>query len=195
MALHWPALLVGATCVGLASSIWVAIPFVAVLLLAVTVCAGVLLASGGVRVAALAAALAVLGLAWGSLRMDALRASVLADDVGATGVAELVTVAPARSSPWSTRVIAVTRTFRHEAVRERVLLVLPVGRSPPRGAVLEASVRSRRRDRRKAASTSERGSRVRESTSSSMRRAGVRSGDAVASPASATSSGTGSNAL
>ena len=55
--------------------------------------------------------------------------------------AELVTVAPARSSEWSTRVIAVTRAFRHEAIRERVLLVLPVGRSPPRGAILEASVR------------------------------------------------------
>ncbi len=140
-ALHWPALLVGAACVGLALSIWVAIPFVAALLLVVAACAGVLLTGGMVRVAALGAALAVLGLAWGSLRMDALRASVLADEVGATGVAELVTVAPARSSPWSTRVIAVTRKFRHEAVRERVLLVLPVGRSPPRGAILEASVR------------------------------------------------------
>ena len=61
--------------------------------------------------------------------------------VGETGVAELVTVAPARSSEWSTRVIAVTREFRHAPVRERVLLVLPVGRSPPRGAILEASVR------------------------------------------------------
>ncbi len=141
LALHWPALLVGAACLGLASSIWVAIPFGAVLVLAVIACAGVLLTRGVVRVVALAAALAVLGLSWGSLRMDALRASVLADEVGATGVAELVTVAPARSSPWWTRVIAVTRTFRHEALRERVLLVLPVGRSPPRGAILEASVR------------------------------------------------------
>jgi len=195
VALHWPALVVGATCVGLALSIWVAIPFAAVLLLAVTACAGVLLTSGGVRVAALAAALAVLGLAWGSLRMDALRASVLAHDMGATGVAELVTVAPARSSPWSTRVIAVTRTFRHEAVRERVLLVLPVGRSPPGEPSSRHPSGSRRRDRKRTASTSERGSRARASTSSSMRRAGVRSGDAVESPASATSSGIGSNAL
>ena len=73
--------------------------------------------------------------------MDALRASVLADELGETGVAELVTVAPARSSSWSTRVIAVTRAFRHAPVHERVLLVLPVGRSPPRGAILEATVR------------------------------------------------------
>ncbi len=46
LALHWPALLVGAACVGLALSIWVAIPFVAALLLVVTACAGVLLTGG-----------------------------------------------------------------------------------------------------------------------------------------------------
>jgi len=74
--------------------------------------------------------------------MDALRESVLQRELGESGVAELVTVAPARASPWSTRVIAVTRSFRHVRLRERVLLVLPVGRSPPaRGAILEASVR------------------------------------------------------
>ena len=96
---------------------------------------------GVARLVALGVALAALGLGWGSLRMDALRSSVLVGEVGETGAAELVTVAPARSSEWSTRVIAVTRAFRHEAIRERVLLVLPVGRSPPRGAILEASVR------------------------------------------------------
>ena len=73
--------------------------------------------------------------------MDALDESVLAGELGENGVAELTTVAPARSSPFSTRVIAMTRTFRRERVRERVLLVLPVGRSPPRGAILEATVR------------------------------------------------------
>ena len=73
--------------------------------------------------------------------MEALSASVLGAELGETGVAELVTVAPARSSPWSTRVIAMTREFRRTPVRERVLLVLPVGRSPPRGAILEATVR------------------------------------------------------
>jgi competence protein ComEC len=35
----------------------------------------------------------------------------------------------------------MTREFRHVRVRERVLVVLPVGRSPPRGAILEARVR------------------------------------------------------
>jgi predicted membrane metal-binding protein len=75
------------------------------------------------------------------MRMDALRQSVLAPELGESGAAKIVTVAPARSSPWATRVIAVAQEFRRTPLRERVLLVLPVGRSPPRGAILEASVR------------------------------------------------------
>src|SRR5207344_872354 len=73
--------------------------------------------------------------------MDALRHSELVAELGRTGIAELVTVAPPRSSSFSTRVIAETRGFHGEEVRERVLLVLPLGRSPPRGAVLRATVR------------------------------------------------------
>ncbi len=139
--LHWPALLVGAACVGLALSVWISVPLAGACALALCACGALALLGGAARLAAIGVALASLGLAWGSLRMDALRESVLAAELGETGVAELVTVAPARSSPWSTRVIAVTREFRHTPVRERVLVVLPVGRSPPRGAILEASVR------------------------------------------------------
>ena len=131
----------GAVCVGLALSIWVSVPLAVATALALCALGGVLVLDGLARLVALGVALAVLGLGWGSLRMDALRSSVLVGEIGETGAAELVTVAPARSSEWSTRVIAVTRAFRHEAIRERVLLVLPVGRSPPRGAILEASVR------------------------------------------------------
>ena len=139
--LHWPALLVGAACVGLGVSIWVPAPLAVAAAIALGALGGVLVLDGFARLAVLAVALAALGLAWGSLRMDALRESVLVEEVGETGTADLVTVAPARSSEWSTRVIAVTRSFRHQAIRERVLLVLPVGRSPPRGAILKASVR------------------------------------------------------
>jgi competence protein ComEC len=100
----------------------------------------VLRVDGAARVGALAAVLAVLGLAWGSLRMDAIASSVLAARIGESGQGTLVTVAPARQSQWSTRVLAVLTEFRHEPLRERVLLVLPVGRSPPRGAILDATV-------------------------------------------------------
>ena len=104
--LHWPALLVGAVCVGLALSIWIALPLAAACALAMCACIGVLMSHGLARLAAVAVALAVVGLAWGSLRMDALRASVLVDEVGETGVAELVTVAPARF--WLSMSLSVT---------------------------------------------------------------------------------------
>ena len=138
---HWPALLVTAACLGIALSVVISVPLI-------VACAGVVVASGAVialdryvRFAAFAVVVAVLGLAWGSLRMDALRHSILSSKIGESGVARVVTVAPARSSPFSTRVIATTHSFRHVPVHERVLLVLPVGRSPPRGAILEATVR------------------------------------------------------
>jgi competence protein ComEC len=142
LGLHWPALLVGAVCAGLALSIWISAPAAVAGTLVLGACVVAATVAGAARVAALAAALAVLGLAWGSLRMDALRESALEAELGESGVAELVTIAPARSSRWSTRVIATTRTFRRLAASERVLLVLPAGRSPPRrGTILEASVR------------------------------------------------------
>lgn len=141
LELHWPALLVVATCAGIGVSIWISAPLVAVGAIVGVTLVGVILLDGFARVAALAVALVVVGLGWGSMRMDALRYSVLASEVGESGAAELVTVAPARSSPWATRVIAVTRVFRRRPVRERVLLVLPSGRSPPRGAILKATVR------------------------------------------------------
>ena len=138
--LHWPALLVASACSGLALSIRFAVPLalaVAVVLVALGVALRV---DGAARVGALAAVLAVLGLAWGSLRMDAITSSVLAARIGESGRGTLVTVAPSRPSQWSTRVLAVVTEFRHEPLREHVLLVLPVGRSPPRGAILDATV-------------------------------------------------------
>jgi competence protein ComEC len=140
LELHWPALLVAAACVGIAASIWISIPLAVAVAGAVGGLSAVLVLDGIGRIAALGAALAVLGLGWGTLRMDALGESVLAPRIGQTGQATLVTVAPARRSQWSTRVIALVTKFRHEPVRERVLLVLPVGRSPPRGAILDATV-------------------------------------------------------
>jgi competence protein ComEC len=138
---HWPALVLASACAGIALSIWIAVSLAAAAVVVVCLLVGVVARAGASRVAALALAVAVVGAAWGSLRMDALRESVLARELGESGVAELVTIAPARTSPWATRVVAMTREFRRARVRERVLLVLPVGRSPPRGAILEATVR------------------------------------------------------
>jgi competence protein ComEC len=140
LALHWPTLLVVSACCGLAASLVLTLPLIAASAAVLAALGVALCVDGPARIAALAVVLALLGLAWGSLRMEALRASVLHARIGETGKATLVTVAPARRSRWSTRVVAELREFRHEPVRERVLLVLPVGRSPPRGAILDAAV-------------------------------------------------------
>ena len=139
--LHWPALLVSSACVGLALSNWIPGAGAAVALIAA---AGVLmLVFGGTewRLVAFGLVLAALGLWWGSLRVEAMARSVLASEVGTSGEAELVVSGPARPTAWSVRALAEARSFRGRPLHERVLLVLPAGRSPPRGAILEAAVR------------------------------------------------------
>jgi competence protein ComEC len=101
---------------------------------------GVALLDGPVRVIALGVALSVMGLWWGALRLDAMQESALSHEVGSAGLAELVVTGPGRHSLWSLRVPAEVRAFRGRRLRERVLLLLPVERSPPQGAILEAEV-------------------------------------------------------
>lgn len=139
--LHWPALLVVSCCIGVSGGVWLPASLELVAAVAVGASLLALVASGPTRVLALATALAVLGLGWGTLRMEALRQSPLTAEIGEVGAAELVTVAPARASPWAVRVVATVRRFRGQALRQRVLLLLPTGRSPPRGTVVEATVR------------------------------------------------------
>ncbi len=141
VGLHWPTLLLTAICAGIASAVWVPAP----LIVAGAVAAGSIVClrapRDAVRLAAVATALAAVGLAWGSLRMEALERSILRSELGEVGAAELVTLAPARTSPFSVRIVAEVRRFRGEMLRERVLLVLPPGRAPPRGAIVDATVR------------------------------------------------------
>ncbi len=139
--LHWPALLAGTACAGLAASNWISpsgsvVVALALVLLVVLSCCG-----GSARVAALGALLALAGLVWGAMRLEAMSQSALLAEVGESGTARVVVIGPARRTPWAIRMAAETREFRGEPLRERVLLVLPVGRSPPRGAILETVVR------------------------------------------------------
>jgi competence protein ComEC len=140
-ASNWPALLVGAACVGLSLANWFSMSPAHAVALALIGTLAVAVLEHAARVAAIAAVLGVCGLCWGSLRLDAMQRSVLVADLGASGVARLVTTGPARPSAWAVRVPAEVRAFRERRLRERVLLTLPVGRSPPRGAILEADVR------------------------------------------------------
>jgi competence protein ComEC len=139
--LHWPALLAGSACLGLAATNWVALATVELALLCLVGLLGVAVLNGSSRVAALGVVLAAAGMWWGAIRLDALGESLLAADVGESGRAELVVTGPPRVTPWAVRVPSETRTFRGKPLRERVLLLLPVGRSPPRGAILETVVR------------------------------------------------------
>ena len=64
---------------------------------------------------------------------------MLAPEIGHSAAAEVVITGPARHSEFAIRVPAEVRRFGEQTLRERVLLELPVGRSPPQGAVLRAA--------------------------------------------------------
>jgi competence protein ComEC len=137
-----PHLLTGALCCGFAAALvvrsgdlWLAV--------AASVLALVGVMSDRHRVLALALALLLLGVWWGSARLAVLDSSDLAARAGETEVAELVVTGPSRRSEFSTRVPARVRRFGELALDEPVRLELPPRRGLPQGAVLDlvASVR------------------------------------------------------
>jgi competence protein ComEC len=137
----WPALLVGATCVGIAASVWIRLPAAPLAVGALLALGGALLSRETRRLAFAAVALAFAGLWWGALRGDALDRSVLAERIGDTASARVVVTGPPRRTPFALRVPAEVVRFGPTAVRERVLLELPPERAPPQGAVLELRAR------------------------------------------------------
>jgi competence protein ComEC len=133
----WPALLVGAACVGIALSAWLRLPGV-LLVSAASASAVAALATRDLRRVALAGvALALVGLWWGALRNDALDRSVLASRIGERASARAVITGPVRKTPFALRAPAQVLRFGDTRLRERVLLELPPERAPPQGAVLE----------------------------------------------------------
>ena len=130
----WPTLLVLAACLGLAAANGVAAP--ALLLVLVGLSAAIAVASPRARLLACAVAIALAGWLWGSARLEAFERTVLASELGRSGDALAVVTGPARKTPFTLRVPAEVRRFGGLSLRERVLLELPVGRSPPQGAVL-----------------------------------------------------------
>jgi competence protein ComEC len=83
-------------------------------------------------------AVALVGWWWGSARLDALDRSVLLTYVDTAERASLVVTGPVRRSRFALRVPAQVRHFGRLRFREAVQLELPLGRSPPQGAVIEA---------------------------------------------------------
>jgi competence protein ComEC len=90
------------------------------------------------RLALAAVLLAVIGWWWGSLRLDALDRSPMLSQVGRAGRAVVTLTAPPRRGQFKLRAQGLLRRFEGAAVQERVQLELPLGRSPPQGAILEA---------------------------------------------------------
>ena len=92
------------------------------------------------RLVALAVALFVAGLWWGSVRLDALDHSELRSEIGRAGPALLEVTGPSRRSPFEVRVPVRVLRFGGETPGERARLDLPAGRAPPQGALLSAIV-------------------------------------------------------
>jgi len=82
--------------------------------------------------------LALAGWWWGSARLDALDRSVLLTHVDTSERSLLAVTGPSRRSRFELRVPAQVRRFGRLRFREAVLVELPVGRSPPQGALIEA---------------------------------------------------------
>jgi len=124
-----------AAALGLASANAMRAPAV---LVAVLVAAAALAASSpGARLPACALALLLAGWWWGSLRLEAFESSVLAPEIGQSAPVTAVVTGPVRRSTFALRLPAEVRRFDERSLRERVLLQLPLGRSPPQGAILE----------------------------------------------------------
>jgi competence protein ComEC len=134
IARTWPTLLVLAVCLGLALANAVAAPGLAVGLVVGSAVVAAL--SPRARLVACAVALGLAGWLWGTARLEAFDRSVLESELGRGGEVTAVVTGPVRRSPFTLRVPAEVHRFRDRVLRERVLLELPLGRSPPQGAVL-----------------------------------------------------------
>jgi competence protein ComEC len=134
----YPYVLGGSACLGLAAANAARVHGAGATVAALgAVFAAAVCAAAHARIALLAAALLLVGWWWGSVRLDTLDSSVLRSHVGETEPAKLVVTGPARNNGFQLRMPARVLRFGPVAVEEAVLLQLPVGRSPPQGAILE----------------------------------------------------------
>jgi predicted membrane metal-binding protein len=138
-----PHVVAGAVCLGLATANVVRLGSTWVLLAALVAVVASMVLDTRRRLAALSVAVAVAGLWWGSVRLDALDRSVLAPRIGEVGRTLVEITGPTRRTSFQLRVPARVHAFRGRALREAVLLELPLGRAPPQGALIESVVELR----------------------------------------------------
>jgi hypothetical protein len=128
---------VGALCAGLAAANVVRLVTPALATAAAAIALSSALMRPALRVPALACALCLAGWWWSSARLDALDRSDLLPHVGESARTIAVVTGHARRGTFALRIPADVRRFGRLAVDEPVLLLLPLGRAPPQGAVLE----------------------------------------------------------
>ncbi len=129
--------LAASLCAGVGAANVARAPWLGVAVLAGALALAAAVATGAARLAAFALALGVAGWWWGSLRLDALDRSVLLAQVGRAERSLVVVTGPAHRARFGLRVPVQVRRFGALGLREPVLLELPLGRSPPQGALLE----------------------------------------------------------
>jgi competence protein ComEC len=127
-----------ALCLGLAGSNLARESALLVLCAAAALVVAAMATDDAARPALAIGAVALVGWWWGSARLDALDRSVLLSRVDTAERTVLVVTGPARHSRFELRVPAQVRRFGWLQFREAVQLELPLGRSPPQGAVIEA---------------------------------------------------------
>ena len=128
----------GSLCVGLALADAVRLHAVALVLPGLAGLVLVVVDAPLFRLLFLAAFACLVGLWWGSARLDAIDRSPLLADVGRAGKAIVVVTAPPVVGNYDIHVQGRARSFDGQAVDEPVQLDLALGRSPPQGAVLDA---------------------------------------------------------
>jgi competence protein ComEC len=128
---------VAAVCVGIAAANVFRATSLGVVLAALTLGLLAAVANGQHRPGLVLLALGLGGLWWGSARLDSLDRSPLLEQVDRAERSLVVVTGPPRRARYELRVPATVRRFGALRVDEPILLQLPLGRSPPQGAVLE----------------------------------------------------------
>ena len=129
-----PHSLLASLCLGIAVANLVRLPTLVALASALAVVLG---ASSWRAVGTIACLLALAGWWWGSARLDGLDHSALRAEVGRAERALVVVTAAPRRGRFDLKMPIRVRRFGLLALDEPAELELPLGRAPPRGAVLE----------------------------------------------------------
>ena len=137
MTLRVPHAFVGALCLGFAlANLGRPTPVDSLVAAGILVASGVAVARAHVRWALLASALVALAWGWGSFRLSHLDDSVLSARIGTAEQAVVEVEEPPRPGSFDQRMKALVLRWGTLRPHEPVELELPLGRSPPRGAIL-----------------------------------------------------------